>query len=88
MEGKITLGHGNKLRSFARKLLGREFHDLSSQQLKEFNVNTTLEWTGQKIIHTFKIDHSADPGRVKCQIKIREELKRYERWCNGMLSGE
>jgi hypothetical protein len=79
MEGRITLEHGNKLRSFARKLLGREFHDLSSQQLKEFNVNTTLELTGQKIIHTFKIDHSADPGTVECQLKIGEVLKRYER---------
>jgi hypothetical protein len=42
-ERRITLEHRNKLRSFAQKLLGREFHDLSSQQLKEFNVNATLE---------------------------------------------
>ena len=70
--GKFTLGHGSKLRSFAQKLLGREFHDLSSQQLKELNVNATLEMMGQKIIRTFKIDHSADPGRVECQSKIRQ----------------
>ena len=71
MEGRITLGHGSKLRSFAQKSLGREFHDLSSQQLKELNVNATLEMMGQKIIRTFKIDHSADPG-IECQLKIRE----------------
>ena len=69
---RITLGHGSKLRSFAQKLLGREFHDQSSQQLKEFNVNATLEMMGQKIIRTFKIDHSADPGRIECQSKIRQ----------------
>jgi len=63
---RITLEHGSKLRSFAQKLLGREFHDLSSQQLKEFNVSATLGLMGQKIIHAFKIDHSADPGRVEC----------------------
>ena len=66
------MGHGSKLRSSAQKLLGKEFHDLSSQQLKEFNVNATLELMGQKIIHAFKIDHSADPGRVECQSKIRQ----------------